>query len=141
MKTAIVYKSYLGSTKKYAQLLSQDICGDLYTYKNFDKRNFKKYGRFIILSGTYFGWMPLVKYLEKNWQYLHEKNVIVLAVGMAPDKDPWSVKSYEKIPPRIRESIMYYKLHGNMKLTKAEELYKKYIKKAESSIGLGPTKH
>lgn len=124
MKTVIIYKSYLGATKKYAHWLKEEMDADIFTYGQFSKENFNDYGRFIISSATYFGWMPLTGYLINNWRYLKNKNVVVLAVGCAPEKDPWSLRSYEQIPVRIREKIRYYKVHGRM-LFEPKDLVKK----------------
>jgi len=134
MKTAIIYKSFFGTTKKYAKWLNEKMDSDIFTFKQFSEKKFNDYQRFIILSGTYFGWMPLTKYLMKNWRYLKDKNVVVLAVGYVPAKDPWSRKSYEQIPIRIQEKIHYYKVHGKMLFEPKELVKKENLKPVEKLL-------
>jgi len=58
--------------------------------------------------------MPLAGYIKKIWQYIKDKKVVVMAVGMAPEDDEWSKKSYKKIPIDIRSKIKYFKIPGKL---------------------------
>lgn len=114
MTTAIIYKSFFGVTKQYAVWLKNKIQADLFLMKEVKKEQLANYDLIVIMSGTYAGWMPLVKYLKMNWPNLKDKKVVVVAVGAAPQADPWSQRSYERIPAAIREKIKYFKLPGRM---------------------------
>ena len=112
MKTAIVYYSFLGSTKHYAHWLSNKIKADLYRMKEIYGKKLENYDQFIIMSGTYAGQMPINKYLQKNWEYLKDSNVIAIAVGAAPLDDEQIKLSFELIPESIRSKIKFFKLPG-----------------------------
>ncbi len=114
MKTLIVYRSVLGTTKKYAQWLALSLHADIVDFHHLNVKTIDKYDVIIVTSGTYAGKMPLVGMLKKNWEKLESKKVIVMAVGIAPEDDEYSIKSYEMIPAEIRSKIKYFKLPGNM---------------------------
>lgn len=139
MKKAIVYKSRLGSTEKYAQWLKEEIGADLFKHSQLKGKKLNDYDLVVVMSGTYAGMMPLIGYLKKNWQYLENKKVIVVAVGAAPEDDEVSKKSYLKIPEYIREKIKYFKKIRGRMVGEKEDLVKKenleaVIKKINSLI-------
>ena len=114
MKTAVIYKSFFGSTAKYANWIHDRVDSDLYLMWKFPKASFDKYDTFVILSGSYGGWMPLTAFLKNNWDKLSYKQVVVISVGFRMDKDPWDISSIVKIPKEIRENIQYFKVRGHV---------------------------
>lgn len=114
MKTLVVYRSILGTTKQYAQWLSETLYADRIDFHHADERTLAYYDCIIVTSGTYAGKMPLVGFLKKHWEVLKHKKVVVMAVGIAPADTEESKKSYELIPEDIRKKIMYFKVPGNM---------------------------
>lgn len=114
MKILIVYRSYLGTTKRYAQWLQEDLKADLKRFDQVKDDGLEKYDKVVVCSGTYAGKMPLVGFLKKHWDKLKNKKVVAVAVGIAPRDLEYSQKSYETIPVSIRKKIVYYKLPGNM---------------------------
>lgn len=127
MKIAVIYKSFLGSTGKYAEWLSEEINADVFKFGQIKKDQFDNYDIVIISSGTYIGWMPLKGYLKKVWQYIKDKNVVVVAVGAAPEDDEWSIKSYERIPIDIRSKIKYFKIPGKLGKQTAKDIKKENL--------------
>ncbi len=113
MKTLICFKSKHGTTEQYMEWLAEELDADL---KSFDEiargYDFSGYDMIVVSSGTYAGFMPLTKFLKRHWDALSSKKVIVVAVGAAPADDPWSLKSYNRIPEHIREHIQYTKILG-----------------------------
>jgi menaquinone-dependent protoporphyrinogen IX oxidase len=115
MKTAIIYRSVLGSTKKYAEWLHESIeSSDLYKAGRIGDQKLAEYDVVMICSGTYIGWISLRGYLKKKWPILQEKKVVLLVVGMAPPEDAESMAAYEKIPKNIRQEIQYFKVPGTI---------------------------
>jgi menaquinone-dependent protoporphyrinogen IX oxidase len=111
-KTAIFYKSYLGSTKKYAQWLSIDINADLFTFKAANKVLFNRYDQIVIASGTYAGTMPLTSFIKKHWPDIKNKKVIVLSIGISPPEENYTIVTLEKIPQNIRKKVTIHRLPG-----------------------------
>lgn len=114
MKTVVIYKSFLGTTRTYAQWLKEELDCDIKKFSQIGDGELKGYDLMIISSGTYVGYMPLIGFLKKKWEIIKDKKVVVVAVGVAPENEEWSQKSYEKIPAHIREKIKYFKLAGKM---------------------------
>ncbi len=112
MKTAIIYKSYLGATREYAEWLSESVEADVFRYEQAKEGLLGKYDRLIVMSGTYAGTMPLTRFLTKNWDDIKNKKIIAIAVGGEPADGKGSVEAYHKIPKEIRDNIKYYKIQG-----------------------------
>lgn len=112
MKSLICYKTKGGATKKYAEWIAEDLNSDILTFSDVKKETFDNYDLVIVSSGTYAGLMPLNRFLKRHWKRLENKRVVVVAVGAAPADDPWSLRSYNRIPEKIRGKIKYFKLMG-----------------------------
>jgi menaquinone-dependent protoporphyrinogen IX oxidase len=113
MKTLICYKTHKGATKKYAEWLAEETQGEVKTFNEVPRgETFEGFDQIIVSSGTYAGLMPLNRFLKRHWKNLEGKKVVVVAVGAAPAEDPWSLRSYNMIPEKIREKIAYFKIMG-----------------------------
>jgi menaquinone-dependent protoporphyrinogen IX oxidase len=113
MRTAIIYRSFLGTTRQYAEWLHQSIdSSDLFKPWQLRDKKLAAYDLVIICSGTYIGWISLRGYLVKKWPVLQAKKVVLLVVGLVPPEDAESTVAYEKIPENIRREIRYFKVPG-----------------------------
>ena len=135
MNTAIIYRSFFGTTKRYAERLHEAIEADIYRYNRIDELSLLKYDLVILCAGTYLGWISLGGYLRKHWRILESGRVTLIVIGAVPANDPWSVRCYEKIPDIIREGIKYFKLPAKIGFRDADKAVKenlapviKYIK-------------
>lgn len=128
MRTAIVYRSFLGSTKQYAEWLHESIeSSDLFKSSKIGDRELAEYDLLIICSGTYVGWISLRGYLKKKWPVLQGKKVILLVVGMTPPEDDQSTAAYMKIPENIRQEIQYFKVPGTIGSKNRENVKKENL--------------
>jgi menaquinone-dependent protoporphyrinogen IX oxidase len=114
MKIAVVYKSFLGSTRKYAEWIAEEYQADLYTYSKATDDVLQKYDIIVVASGTYAAFKPLTGFLKKHWDTLQTKKIIAVSVGMIPADDPQSYAEFELIPAEIQEEIHYYKVPGKL---------------------------
>ena len=113
MRTAIIYRSFLGTTRKYAEWLHESIeSSDLFKSGRIRDRELTQYDMVIVCSGTYAGWISLRGYLKKKWSILQGKKVILLVVGLVPQEDAESTAAYMKIPENIRQEVQYFKVPG-----------------------------
>ena len=127
MKTAIIYRSFLGSTRKYAEWLHESIESDLFKPRQISKSKLQEYDLIILCSGTYAGWISIRGYLKKRWETLQGKKVVLLVVGIALPEDADSIKAFEKIPDNIRNGIKYFKLPGTIGSSNAEQVKKENL--------------
>lgn len=114
MKTAIVYRSFFGTARKYAEWLHEEIESDIYKARQAGEKELEGYDLVVLCSGTYIGWISIRGYLKKRWRVLQNKKVVLLAVGLAPAEDEQSVRSFGKIPEHIRDNIKYFKVPGKI---------------------------
>ena len=114
MKTAIVYKSFLGTTRKYAEWLHESLESSLFKSSQVGESKLREYELIILCSGTYMGLISLRGYLKKTWGTLQWKKVMLLVVGLAPPENADSAKAFEKIPEHIRKNIKYFKIPGKV---------------------------
>lgn len=114
MKTLIAYQTFLGSTSKYAEWLHGRIEADVMKLRDVREDELANYDQIIVMSGTYAGQMPMIKFLTQHWSTLQNKRIVAIAVGAAPADDEQSKKSYELIPEEIRRKIKYYKIPGRL---------------------------
>ena len=113
-----MYRSYLGTTRTYAEWLRDELKCDLKEFGEVKDEELKQYESIIVASGTYARGMPLVDFLKSKWEIIKDKKVVVVAVGIAPENVGWSEMSYEKIPINIREKIKYFKIPGRIPFLK-----------------------
>jgi menaquinone-dependent protoporphyrinogen IX oxidase len=140
MRTAIIYRSFLGTTKKYAQWLHESIdSSDVLKPGQAKNRKLAEYDLVIICSGTYIGWISLRGYLKKKWPVLKGKKVVLLVVGLVPPEDAESTAAYEKIAENIRQEIQYFKVPGRWGSRNRDAVKKENLKPVLEYIqGLEP---
>jgi len=112
MKTVIVYKSFMGATRQYAEWLKEFIETDIFRYEQVGDGLLRNYDRIIVMSGTYAGKMPLTRFLQDNWEILKNKNIIAIASGGQYPDQKESNESFLTIPEEIRKKIKYFKVIG-----------------------------
>jgi len=127
MKIAIVYCSFLGTTKKYAKWLHEEVESDLFGALTARQSRMDEYDLVLLCSGTYAGWISIRGRLQRWWKTLRNKNVILLVVGMAPPEDPQSEHAYFLIPEHIRENIKYFKVPGKFGSMDREKVKKEHL--------------
>jgi menaquinone-dependent protoporphyrinogen IX oxidase len=114
MKTAIFYRSFLGNSRNYALWLGKYLKTAVLGFNDFNNKTIKKYHTVVVISGTYAGWMPLTGFLQKHWEILKNKKVIVVSVGISPANVPYTKKTFQKIPPEILKKVKHFRIPGNM---------------------------
>ena len=146
MKKAVIFKSLLGTTEKYARTLGEKIDGDVYRWYIVNDRGLAQYDLVVICSGPYDDWEPLAEFIETHWTVLKDQKVIVVAVGEIPDKEGAGWKPHEKIPEAMAKQIKIFELPGKLNPETADEVKMEnvdvvveYIKEIEDNDGAGKT--
>jgi menaquinone-dependent protoporphyrinogen IX oxidase len=128
-KIVIAYKSILGTTKEYAYWLQDALeNSDVFSFRELKRKPLTNYDVIIIMSGTYAGRMPLVKFLKKNWTRIENKIVIIIAVGAASEEDAATKEAYSHVPAEIRKKVKYFKLPGRIGKIKKSDVKKEQLK-------------
>lgn len=118
MKTLVLYKTKWGSSKEYAEWLSEDIKSDIYSVDDFNSNDLNIYERVILFSRTFIGNIEILPFIVNNWSILKEKKVVLVAVGLVDPNSEQGKASYNKIPSEIRSNIFYFKVKGKVERSK-----------------------
>ncbi len=84
MKTAVVYKSVTGYTKKYAEWIAEDLNGDLYNVKDIDINRLMNYDLIIYGGSLHAVGISGVNMIKDNLDKLADKKIIIFTTGASP---------------------------------------------------------
>ena len=87
MKILLTYKSKSGFTKKYAQMISEQLQIEALEQKRIKTKDLLSYDMIIHGGGLYIGGINGVKKILKNLDLLKGKTVIIFAVGATPPRE------------------------------------------------------
>jgi hypothetical protein len=127
MKTLILYRSFLGSSKQYAEWLHEEVPSDIMKFRQAGGKVLESYDTVVLIGGTYAGWLSLSGYLKSKWKKLQGKRVVFVTVAGAPAEDAVSVKAYSKVPENIRTAVKHFHLRGKIGKTNLDEVKKEKI--------------
>ncbi|EET61394.1 hypothetical protein BRYFOR_06569 [Marvinbryantia formatexigens DSM 14469] len=83
-KTAVLYKSKYGATKKYAAMLKEELSCDIYEATDYKKVPFENYDCIIFAGAIYAGGISGLNILRKIHKNGKHKKLIILCVGASP---------------------------------------------------------
>lgn len=92
-KILIVYKSKYGATKKYTELLQDEIACDVFDISKFDTISLEHYESVVFFGGIYASGIAGLNVLRKNYDNLKSRKVAIFAVGASP----FDKKAFEEI--------------------------------------------
>lgn len=135
MKTLIVYRSMLGSSKNYAIWLGNSLKAKIVKHSRIKNKDFDNYDQIILVGGTYAGWMSLDGFIRKKWNHLKGKKLILADVGLAQKDGLDTQKSWGKMLPEFREKAKMYKVPGKIGRLNEENVNQKNIKEIVDFAG------
>ena len=100
MNGIIIYGSYYGTTKQYAEELSKRTNIQAISYENVNEIN--NYNNIIYLGGLYAGGVLGMSKTLKKLNNISNKNIIIITVGLA---DPTDEKNIDNIRNNIKSQI------------------------------------
>ena len=80
----ILYRSKYGATKRYAELLKEEIDCNVFDVKDFRKSDLKNYDRIIFAGAIYASGISGLNFLRQNYKDLRDKKNAVFCVGASP---------------------------------------------------------
>ena len=114
--TVVVYKSRYGSTKKYAQWISEEIKADLFDKSKIDISKLKEYDTIVYGGGLYASGISGVSMIINNYEKLKDKRLVVFTVGLAStDREEVFIPIIEKsFSKEMLENIKFFHLRGGI---------------------------
>lgn len=122
MKTIVIYKSISGFTKKYAQLIAQEIDADLSSISDFDFTRLPHYDTIIYGGSLHAVGINGLKTLKKHRiKQKINKPIIVFAVGASPAKEGILEEIYHKnFTPEEKDFYTLFYLRGGFDYNKLD---------------------
>lgn len=117
MKTIVVYRSKYGSTKKYAEWISEALGCEMIEFKEAKIEDLMKYDTIIYGGGLYAEVINGVYLITKNMDKLKDKKIAVYLTGITPLKYR---EYYDKLvieknfKPEMLEQIKVFNFMGKM---------------------------
>ncbi len=125
-KTAVVYKSKYGSTKKYAKSISERLNADLFEQSDIKTESLAGYDTIVYGAGLYASGINGISLITKNFDKLKNKNLIVFTVGLAAtdDKEIFEPIIKKNFTEDMRSCITFFHLRGGIDYKKLNFLHK-----------------
>lgn len=118
-KILICYKSKYGSTKQYAQMISDAINVDLIDINKNQNINFSQYDTIIFGGYYHMGKINVAQIIKNNWDVLKNKEVILFTTSGTPPTNSFIKDTYEaSFSKDMKKTIKYFPLWGRLGLAK-----------------------
>lgn len=123
---AVIYKSKYGSTKKYAEWISEKLKCDLFEISEIEGNKLKKYSTIIFGGGIYASGINGIKFINKNYEIIKDKNIIIFTVGLSSTDDKSIFKPIieKNFTQDMQEDIDFFHLRGGIDYKKLSLLHK-----------------
>ena len=125
-KNVIVYKSNYGSTEIYAKWIAKELASDIYESKEIKVDKLKEYDNIILGGGLYAGGILGSSIINKNFDMIKDKKIIVFTVGLSPieDKEIFKPIIEKNFTLEMRKSISFFHLRGGIDYKKLSIIHK-----------------
>lgn len=129
----IVYESKYGSTKKYAEWLSEELSCDLAERKNTDIDKLLNYDTIIYGGGLYAGGVSGINLITNNFDKISNKNLILFTCGLADTNDKENIDHIKqslnkKLSAEMQDKITVFHLRGGIDYKKLNFIHKTMMK-------------
>ncbi len=129
MKTAVVFQSRYGSTKRYAKWIAEELSCDLWDRKKIKAADLQPYHTIVYGGGLYAGGVLGADLLAKHFQELRHKNLILFTCGLADPANTSNTDSIRKslgkvLTPPMQDAIQLFHLRGAIDYQKLRPIHK-----------------
>ncbi len=108
-KILIFYKSKYGATKKYVDMLKEELDCDVRKTDDFKKAELKNYDCIIFAGGIYAGGIAGLQVLRKHYGQLRDKKILIFCVGASPfDNKSFEEAKAKNLKDDLKEVPMFY---------------------------------
>ena len=131
MKSIVIYKSKYGSTKAYAEWISNSIGCDCVEAKKIKAEELNEYDTIIYGGGLYAEVIAGVSLVTKNFDALKNKKLVVYTTGITPVdcKDYYDKLVIEKnFKPEMTDKIKIFNFPGKMVLSELSVVHRTALK-------------
>jgi menaquinone-dependent protoporphyrinogen IX oxidase len=113
MKGIVLYKTSCGSTKEYAEWISEDTGFEAHPIEKAGDLPLDSYDTIIVGGYVMASKIVIGRWVASNWDRIKEKNVVAFSTSGAKPNPEVKKEFLEKsFPPEIGDSIEYFPMHG-----------------------------
>ncbi len=128
-KIIVIYQSKYGTTKKYAEWISQKLSCDIFEKKRIKAGTLIDYDTIIYGGGLYAGGVSGIDLIVKSFDNIKDKNIILFTCGLADPNDSENTdhikESLKKVlSPEMQDKIVVYHLRGAIDYSKLGIVHK-----------------
>jgi menaquinone-dependent protoporphyrinogen IX oxidase len=118
-----LYFTKYGSTKKYAEWITEELKGDIFGIKNVRHDQLHEYDIILLGSALYAGSIKGINLLVDNYEKIKDKKLVIFTCGVADysktqNCDGIYKRLEEAIPKNILDSIKVFYLRGSVNYKK-----------------------
>ena len=137
MNSIIIYGSYYGTTKQYAEELSKRTNIEAISFKNVKEIN--DYNNIIYLGGLYAGGVLGMSKTIKKLKNVRSKKIIIATVGLSDPTDEINKKNIKdnikrQILKKVFEKAKIYHLRGGVDYSKLNFIHKTMMKLLHNTV-------
>lgn len=133
-KIAVIYKSKYGSSKRYAGWIALRLGADLYEINDIRGKDLEGYNTIIYGGGIYVGKINGIKFINKNYERVKNKKLIVFTVGLDSKEDNFKKVIENNFNKEQLENIKIFNFKGALDYSKLNLIDKFLMKGLKSSI-------
>lgn len=121
MKTAVIYQSHYGTTRKYAEWIAQALDADLLERSSAKPENLLDYDVIVYGGGLYAGGILGIDLVTKK----PCRNLLVFTVGLAdPAGTDYTGILEKNLPPELQSRIRIFHLRGGINYKKLSVVHR-----------------
>ena len=131
-KTVVVYKSFYGSSKKYAEWLSGEIGCDMLERKEVSCERLADYDTIVLIGGLYAGGMMGIDLVTRSFDMTEGKDIVLITCGIADVANRENVenirKSLEKALKEKTDKVKIFHVRGGLDYSKMNFVHRTMMK-------------
>lgn len=128
MKGLVVYKSYYGCTKEYANWIGEETGFEVVDIKELKKLNIETYEAIVFGCPVMAGKLELASFIKKNWSKLSDKKLAIFSTSGSKGDNPQLVEGFDKnFESSIKEKLVYFPFGGKVEQGKYTGLHKFFM--------------
>lgn len=113
MKTAVIYKTGTGFTRKYAEWIAEELSADVFDVADIAANNLAPYNAVIFGGSLHASGIIGIKLIKRNLDMLKDKKIAVFAVGASPTGEGIICEVRDKnFTPEQQKQIKFFYLRG-----------------------------
>ena len=118
-KTVVIYKTKYGSTRKYAEWISEELNCDLYDGDEININDLMEYDCIIYGGGVYATGIKGISLIKKNFDKIKDKNIIIFSVGASfINKKNYNTIKENSFSEEMKDNVKYFMLRGGFNFKK-----------------------